>query len=50
MGEGARDVLQNLNDRIDRFSGILMPLLLAALGAALVANAASYFVRGEPLL
>ena len=50
MGEGARDVLQNLNDRIDRFSGILMPLLLAALGAALVANAAIYFVRGEPLL
>jgi hypothetical protein len=50
MGEGSRDVLQRLNEKIDRLSGVLMPFLLAALGAALVANATSYFVRGEPLL
>lgn len=49
MGEDSRDLLDRLNARIERFSGVLMPFLLAALGAALVANATSYFLRGEPL-
>ncbi|MBT8442585.1 MAG: GAP family protein [Gammaproteobacteria bacterium] len=49
MGEGSRDLLDRLNSKLDRVSGVLMPFLLAALGVALVANATSFFVRGEPL-
>lgn len=50
MGEASRDLLGRMNARIEQVSAILMPVLLGLLGAALFANAAKYFIDGEPLL
>ena len=50
MGEASRDVLQRINARIEQVSALLMPLLLGLLGAALIVNAAGYFIDGEALL
>ena len=50
MGEASRDLLGRMNARIEQISSILMPILLGLLGIALIANAASFFIDGEPLL
>ena len=42
-------MLGRINDALTRFSDFLMPLLLGLLGAALVADAAAFFYRGEGL-
>ncbi|MFW2405965.1 MAG: GAP family protein [Gammaproteobacteria bacterium] len=49
MGEGSRDLLGRINERVEQFSAILMPVLFGLLGAALIINAASFFTYGEPL-
>ena len=49
MGEGARPLLERVSSFMDRASGVLMPLILALLGIALLADAGSFFLRGVPL-
>lgn len=49
MGERARPVLARVNEVLERISGFLMPLLLGAIGLALVVDAAKYFVTGSGL-
>lgn len=48
-GERARSMLERINGFIGKASDILMPWLFAALGVALVADAAAYFYRGTGL-
>ena len=48
-GDSAKPLLQRINDIITRFSDFLMPWMLGLLGAALVADSAAYFYRGEGL-
>jgi cytochrome c biogenesis protein CcdA len=49
MGERSRPVLANLNKKVDQISAFLMPLILALVGIALVADAISYFATGKGL-
>jgi cytochrome c biogenesis protein CcdA len=49
MGDGARPVLQKINDWLDKVGGVLMPLLLGLAGLALLADAITYFVTGSSL-
>ena len=49
LGERSRPYLEKVNQILDRISGFLIPLLLGGVGAALVADAAHYFIQGEPL-
>jgi threonine/homoserine/homoserine lactone efflux protein len=48
-GEQSRQLLQRINAVLDRVSGYLMPVLLAVVGLALIADALKYFVTGEGL-
>jgi cytochrome c biogenesis protein CcdA len=50
MGEASRPILERINDRVDNVSAFLMPVMLGLIGAALVADAFSYFVYGEGLI
>jgi cytochrome c biogenesis protein CcdA len=49
LGEGSRPLLARINEKVDRASAVLMPLMLALVGIALVADAVKYFVVGEGL-
>jgi cytochrome c biogenesis protein CcdA len=49
MGEQARPVLAKVNAVMEKASGVLMPLLLGAIGLTLVADAIKYFITGTPL-
>jgi cytochrome c biogenesis protein CcdA len=48
-GDGARPLLGRINAMIGRASDILMPWMFLLLGAALCADSAAYFLRGEGL-
>ena len=50
MGERSRAMLQSINGWVERGSAVVMPLLLAAIGALLVADGISFFVRGKALI
>lgn len=49
LGENARPILLRINERMDKVSGFLMPLLLGGIGLILLADAITYFVRGTSL-
>ncbi len=49
LGDGSSEVLSRINDKVDRASTVLMPLMLALVGVALVADAILYFTRGQGL-
>lgn len=49
MGERARPLLERVNRFLDRVSGVLMPVMLGLIGLFLLADAASYFIRGVAL-
>ena len=49
MGERARPLLSKINDTLGRISAFLMPIILVLVALALMADAGSYFWRGEPL-
>ncbi len=50
LGEGSRPVLARINEKVDRVSAYLMPLMLGLVGIVLVIDAIRYFVIGEGLL
>ena len=50
FGERADGPLRRLNAAMDRGSAVLVPLLLLAIGAFFLADAAWYLLTGEPLL
>jgi len=50
FGARADPALAKLNSVMERVSGVLIPLLLLVLGLALLADAISFWVRGQPLL
>lgn len=49
LGEAGRPILTRINEKLDRVSAFLMPILLGLVGGALVADAVRYFVVGEGL-
>lgn len=49
MGSRAQPVLQRISSAVDRISGFLMPIILALVGLALLADAIAYFATGAPL-
>ncbi|MGI9344475.1 MAG: GAP family protein [Gammaproteobacteria bacterium] len=49
MGEEARPLLERIKEFIEKVSGMLMPILLSAIGIALIADAITYFVTGASL-
>lgn len=49
MGSRAQPVLDKINRTLDRLSVFLMPIVLALVGLALLADAVTYFVTGESL-
>jgi hypothetical protein len=50
FGERADGPLGRLNGGMDRASAVLVPLLLLAIGAFFLADAAWYALRGESLV
>lgn len=49
MGENSRPVLARINEKVDRVSTYLMPLMLGFVGMALVLDALLYFTNGKGL-
>jgi len=49
LGDAGRPILIRINEKLDRISAYLMPILLGLVGGALVADASHYFVVGEGL-
>ena len=49
MGERSKPLLAKINAVMERISRFLMPLMLGLVGLALLADAFSYFFRGESL-
>ena len=49
MGRRAQPVLQKINTVLDRGSAFLMPIILALVGLALIADAIKYFWTGSSL-
>ena len=49
MGESSRTVLARINEKVDRISVYLMPLMLSMVGIALIADALKYFTTAEGL-
>jgi cytochrome c biogenesis protein CcdA len=49
LGDKSRPLLARINERVDRVSAFLMPLMLFLVGAAMVADAVRYFAVGEGL-
>ncbi len=49
LGDRSRPVLARINDFLDRVSSFLLPILLALVGLALLADAVTFFARGESL-
>ena len=48
-GASAKPLLEKVNDFISRIADLLMPWMFGALGAALVADSAAFYVRGTGL-
>lgn len=42
-------IFQKINERMERISNFLVPILLLALGSALIADSIYYFINGQPL-
>lgn len=49
MGDNSRPVLARINEKVDRVSAYLMPLMLGLVGIALVLDAMLYFTKGKGL-
>ncbi len=49
LGERSRPLLARINEVLDRASSFVLPLLLALVGVALLADAVTFFIRGESL-
>lgn len=49
MGERSQPLLHKINDVLDRVSGFLMPIVLALVALALLADAVTYFATGASL-
>lgn len=49
IGKESRPILTKINNVIDKVSGFLMPILLALVGIALLADSIFYFINGESL-
>lgn len=49
MGGRSKSILARINGWLERIGNVLMPLMIGALGLALIADAASYFIRGQGL-
>ena len=49
LGERSRPVLARINEKVDKVSAILMPIILALVGIALLADAILYIASGEGL-
>ncbi len=49
LGDRSRPVLARINDFLDRVSNFLLPILLALVGLALLADAVTFFASGESL-
>lgn len=49
-GDGAKPLLERINDFIGKASDMLMPWMFGALGLFLVADSAAYFYRGSGLI
>ena len=49
MGAKAQAILSNINEKVERFGGVLLPIILGAVGIALIGDAALFFLRGEGL-
>ena len=49
MGRRSQPVLQKINAVLERISAFLMPILLALVGLALLADAITYFWTGSSL-
>ena len=49
MGESSRPVLARINEKVDKVSAYLMPLMLTLVGIALVADALMYFTTSKGL-
>lgn len=49
MGESSRPLLVRINEKVDRLSTYLMPVMLVGVGAAMVVDAILYFAYGEGL-
>ena len=49
MGDNSRPVLARINEKVDRVSAYLMPLMLGLVGIALVLDALLYFTNGKGL-
>jgi cytochrome c biogenesis protein CcdA len=47
LGDGARPLLERINDVIERISAVLMPILLGLVGLAFLADAITFFLTGE---
>jgi len=49
LGGRSRPILRSISGVLDRISGVLMPVLLALVGIALIVDALLYFITGEGL-
>ena len=49
LGESSRPLLARINEKVDHVSAFLLPIILAFVGIALVADAISYAATGEGL-
>ncbi len=49
LGERARPILERINSVLDRVSSFLLPAMLGLIGLALLADALTYFIRGQSL-
>jgi cytochrome c biogenesis protein CcdA len=50
LGENSRPLLARINEKVDRISTYLMPLMLGLVGILLVFDALLYFATGEGLI
>jgi len=49
LGDRSRPVLARINEKVDRISAYLMPLMLTLVGIALVLDAIRFFAVGKGL-
>lgn len=47
MGDRSKPILAKVNDMMEKVSDVIMPVLLFAIGLALLVDSVWYFVRGE---
>jgi cytochrome c biogenesis protein CcdA len=49
LGERSRPILARINEKVDRASAVIMPVMLGLVGVALVADAVQFLATGEGL-